>query len=309
MALLIYAGNRDINSLLEALRAEDDTLDIRVYPQCGEIEDIEFALTWPYPEGLWGRFPNLLAISSAGAGVSHILDDPSLPADIPVLKLVDNNLNQDMWEYLLATISYHSKNLHSYQAQQIQKLWRELPVMGFRDTTVGIVGLGSIGKYVAERLVGLGFKVKGFANSPKQIDGVEVCTLADASQECMRSVDIWVSILPLTEQTRGIFDKSFFCCVKKGAVLINVGRGPQVIEADLIDALDSGILDSTYLDVFATEPLPVDDPLWSHPKVHITPHIASITNPKSVAAQIVNNYKLTIAGKEPENRVDKKAGY
>jgi len=309
MAILIYKGDREITPWLEALKAVDDTLDIRVYPEVGNAEEITFGLTWPYPHGLWNDFPNLRALSSIGAGVSHILDDETLDANIPVLKLTDSRLNQSMWEYLLATVSYQAMQLHRYAYQQSEKLWAELSPRGFESVTVGIYGLGSIGKYVAERLAGLGFVVKGFANSPKEIEGVTVYTPDDVTDEVMRALDIVVSILPLTPQTVGFFDQHFFARLKEGASLINVGRGPQVVEEDLLDALERGQLSHAYLDVFIQEPLPETDPFWSHPQVSVTPHIASITNPVSVAPQIVENYHAAMRGDALCNVVDRKMGY
>ena len=137
--------------------------------------------------------------------MSHILEDETLDRDIPVLKLTDSRLNQSMWEYLLATISYQAMQLHRYDLQQRERDWAELPPRGFDSVAVGIYGLGSIGKYVAERLAGLGFVVKGFANSPKEIEGVAVYTPDEVTDTVMQRLDIVVSILPLTAQTEGFF--------------------------------------------------------------------------------------------------------
>jgi len=309
MAILIYHKELYVHNWVKALKTADETLDIRIYPDFGRAEEITFGITAPYPEGFWNQFSNLKALSSIGAGVSHILDDKTLPADIPVLKLVDTRLNQSMWEYILATVSYCSKNLHSYQLQQKAGLWKELRPSSFRRTTVGVLGLGSIGSFVAQRLAEVGFAVKGFANSPKEIAGVEVLKLSEAEAEVMASVDIWVSILPLTSETEDLFDRAFFAKLKEGAIVINVGRGPQVVDRDLIDALDSGQLSFAYLDVFREEPLPSSHPFWTHPKVALTPHIASITSPRSVASQIIDNYYRALHGEALQHCVDRDAGY
>jgi len=309
MAILIYKGNRDISAWIEALKAVDETLDIRIYPKVGDPGEIDFVLTWPYPHGLWHAFPQIKAISSIGAGVSHIVDDPTLDPKIPILKLTDSRLNQSMWEYLLATISYQAMQLPLYGYQQAQKQWKELPPRGFDGVTVGIFGLGNIGKFVAEKLALLGFVIKGFANSPKEIAGVEVYTPEETTDEVMESLDIAVSILPLTPSTVGFFDAAFFASLKQGAGFINVGRGPQVDEGALIEALDNGGLSHAWLDVFVEEPLREDHPFWTHPKVSMTPHIASITDPKSVAAQIVENYHRATKGMPLENVVSREAGY
>ena len=310
MAILIYHKEIYIHNWVKALKGADQTLDIRIYPETGDVEDILFGITAAgYPEGLWRRFPNLKALSSIGAGVSHILEDASLPPDLPVLKLVDKRLNQSMWEYILATVTYCSKHLHRYQMQQRESVWKELRPNSFDRTTVGVLGLGSIGSFVAQHLATLGFMVKGFANSHREIGGVEVSKLSEASDEIMASVDIWISILPLTAQTENIFDQHFFSRLKEGAVLINVGRGHQVVDDDLIDALDCGQLSYAYLDVFREEPLPESHPFWRHPQISTTPHIASITSPRSVAEQIVSNYYRALAGEPLDNVVDRVLGY
>jgi len=309
MALLIYSGKKNIDRWIAALKAEDASLDIRVYPRVGDPGEIDFVLTWPYPHGLWHPFSEIKAISSIGAGVSHIMDDPILNPEIPILKLTDSRLNQSMWEYLLATISHQAMQLPAYGVQQSQKQWKELAPRGFDGVTVGIFGLGNIGKFVARQLATLGFVVKGFANSDKQIEGVTVYTPESTTDAVMESLDIVVSILPLTPQTTGFFDASFFARLKQGTGFINVGRGPQVEVEALIQALESGQLSHAWLDVFAEEPLREDHPFWMHPQVSVTPHIASITDPKSVAAQIVDNYHRALKGLPLNNVVDREAGY
>lgn len=309
MALLMYAGSLDESIWISELKSIDSSLDIRVYPDCGDIEEIDFILARQYPAGLWEKFPNVKAICSMGAGVNHILNDSTLDPSIPILKLVDKNLNQEMFEYLLAVIGYHAKDLHLYEKQQKHKRWNELPAKSFTQTTVGIVGMGSIGSFVAEQLTLLGFAVVGFSNSPKQIEGIVMSTLDTATESIMQSVDIWISILPLTPKTTNIFNASFFARIKRGSVFVNVGRGPQVVADDLIQALESGRLSSAYLDVFEHEPLSSESALWMQEGLHVTPHIASITNPASVAEQIVTNYHNTISGVVLNNMINRKIGY
>ncbi len=309
MAMMIYAGDRDVTQWIEALRAVDDSMDIRIYPDVGDVRDIIFGLSWQYPEGLWSEYPNLRALSSIGAGVSHILDDETLDRDISILKLTDNRLNQSMWEYLLATISYQAMQLHLYRYQQSDSHWHERVPRGFDSVTVGIFGLGSIGRYVAEHLVELGFRVKGFATTAKSIDGVDVYSGDMVTDSVLQSLDIVVSILPLTASTIGFFDREFFDRLSRGATIINVGRGAQIVESDLIRALDSGQLSHVWLDVFEQEPLDKQHPFWSYPKISITPHIASITDPVSVAPQIVENYHALVDGQPMRNVVDRSRGY
>ena len=309
MAIVIYGGDRDIECWVDALKSVDSSLDIRAYPEVGDKNEITFAISWTYPHGLWNDFPNLKAISSIGAGVSHILSDENLPEGLPVLKLTDSGLNQSMFEYILSTVSYQAMRLHRFQEFQKQSTWDEILPRGFSGTTVGIFGLGSIGNYVATRLATLGFEVMGFANSPKEIEGVTVYTSSEVTEAVMQRLDVVVSILPLTSQTENMFDRDFFAQLQRGATFINVGRGPQVVEVDLVEALNSGQLSHAYLDVFREEPLPSVHDFWSHPQISVTPHIASITDPMSVAAQIVENYQRISDGLAPHNVVDRTIGY
>jgi len=309
MAMMIYAGDRDATLWVEALRAVDDSMDIRIYPDVGDVRDIIFGLSWQYPVGLWSEYPNLRALSSIGAGVSHILDDETIDRDISILKLTDSRLNQSMWEYLLSTISYQAMQLQHYRYQQSDSHWQERVPRGFDSVTVGIFGLGSIGSYVAKHLVELGFRVKGFATTYKSVDGVDVYSADMVTYRVLQSLDIVVSILPLTASTIGFFDSTFFDRLSSGASIINVGRGAQIVEDDLIQALDSGQLSHAWLDVFEQEPLDKHHPFWSHPKISITPHIASITDPMSVAPQIVENYHALVDGLPMRNVVDRSRGY
>jgi len=309
VAILIYKGDRDITLWLEALKAVDETLDIRIYPEVGNVKEITFALTWPYPHGLWNSFPNLQAISSIGAGVSHILDDDTLDSSIPVLKLTDSRLNQSMWEYLISTVSYQAMGFHHYHYQQHSREWKERPPRGFDTITVGVFGLGNIGRYVAEKLAYMGFDVKGFANSHKEIEDIDVYTPGKVTDTLMKSLDIIVSILPLTSDTERYFNQKFFNRLKRGASFINVGRGPQVVEADLIEVLESGQLSHAWLDVFREEPLAEDHIFWTYPQISITPHIASITDPVSVAPQIVENYHAVMKKTALKNIVNRELGY
>ena len=171
------------------------------------------------------------------------------------------------------------------------------------------MGLGNIGQEVAKNLSALNFKVKGYSNSKKNIQNIETFTKDEPIELFLKNIDILVSILPLTNETKNIFDKSFFSKMKKGVKFINVGRGAQVVEEDLIDALNSNQLESVYLDVFQQEPLEKNHPFWKHPNINITPHIASITVPASVAPQIIENYNRIYQGKELLNKIDLIKGY
>ncbi len=310
MAIVIYNDtNRDLKPWIKALKSCKKDLDLRVYPDIGDVEDIIFAITWVFPKGLWSKFPNLKAISSIGAGVSHILDDTTLSKEISILKLTDKNLNQSMWEYTLGIVMFYTMNLDIYSKQQKRNLWQELSPPSFKNTTIGIMGLGSIGQTIAINFEQLGFNVKGYSFSAKDISNIETFTINDFIDLFLKDIDILISVLPLTNKTTNIFNKSFFSKMKKGSKFINVGRGAQVVEDDLIESLNSGQLNSAFLDVFKHEPLEKTHQFWKHPDIHITPHIASITSPNSVAPQIIDNYERVSKGLKLLNKVNLDRGY
>ncbi len=310
MAIIIFNDtNRDLTPWIDALKNSKEDLDLRIYPDVGNIEDITFALTWPYPKGLWNKFPNLKAISSIGAGVNHILADTTIAKEVSILKLADDNLNQSMWEYTLSIVMLYTMNLHKYFKQQQSGIWKELTPTNFKTTTIGIMGLGNIGSYMAQNFEQMGFNVKGYSSSKKNIADIQTFTSHEPIELFLEDVDILISVLPLTQETTNIFNNSFFNKMKKSSYFINVGRGAQVVEDDLIDALDIAQLDSVYLDVFNQEPLEKTHPFWKHPNINITPHIASITSPSSVASQICENYERVSKGLEPLNKVDRIKGY
>jgi glyoxylate/hydroxypyruvate reductase A len=171
---------------------------------------------------------------------------------------------------------------------------------------VGLLGLGELGSYAAAKLVALGFKVCGWSRRPKTLDGVHCSTDLD---EVVSMSQALVCLLPLTAQTRGVLNAKAFARMPNGGCVINLARGGHVATADLLAALESGQLAHAYLDVFDQEPLPEDSPLWAHPGVTLTPHIAALTEPRTAVAKIVENIERVRRGERPLSLVDRAAGY
>jgi glyoxylate/hydroxypyruvate reductase A len=309
MALLILAPDIKVNSWVKHLSRLDPGIDIRVWPEVGNVDDVTFALCWNHPPGEFNKYKNLKCIASLGAGVDHIMRDPDLPAGVPITRVVEHCMAQSMSEYAVLGVLNYCRQFDSFRTDQSQKKWRpRIPLMA-ADMRIGIMGLGQLGKDAAKKLSYLGFPVSGWSQTPKDIAGVRCLAGDEALDDFLSQARILICLLPLTPKTKGILNQKTFNKLPAGAYVINIARGQHLIEKDLLAALDSGQLDGACLDVFEAEPLPEDHPFWSHPKIIVTPHISSITYPKAVAPQIIENYQRTKTGSPLLHAVDAKRGY
>ncbi|CAN0149723.1 unnamed protein product [Discosporangium mesarthrocarpum] len=294
-----------------ALAKASPGLEVRAWPEIGNAADIDYALAWKPRPGILAGLPNLKAIFSLGAGVDHIFADPDLPAGVPVTRIVDADLTAGMSEYvLLHTLRFH-RNQRVFDRQQRDHVWdmRMGEIRQAWERRVSILGLGELGSDAAVKLSVVGFKVAGWSRTPKTMRGIECFHGADGLDAMLGQTDILVCLLPLTPETTGILNARTFAAMPRGSYLINAARGGHLVEADLIPALDSGQLTGATLDVFATEPLPAAHPFWDHPAITVTPHNASVTDPRSVAAQVAENIRRHRAGEPLLNQVDRDAGY
>ncbi|HKU98584.1 MAG TPA: glyoxylate/hydroxypyruvate reductase A [Vineibacter sp.] len=286
-----------------------ETIDLRAWPDIGNAADIEIALAWKPPPGALARFANLKLIVSTGMGVDHLLVDPDLPADVPIVRVIDPGLVGQMAEYAIYWTLHHHRDMDIYATQQRQRLWRDVPFTDTATRRVGVMGLGEIGADTARKLALLGFATAGWSRSPRSIDGVDCFHGADGFEAFLKRTDILVDVLPMTPQTAGILDARALSLLPAGAFLINMARGGHVVDRDLIAALDSGHLSGAALDVFHVEPLAVDHPFWIHPKIKVTPHIAGPTNPRTAAESVADNVRRLRSGQALVNLIDRKAGY
>lgn len=283
-------------------------VDLRIWPDLGPPGSVDAALVWDPPAGLLGSLPNLRAILSLGAGVDGLLRDPTLP-DVPITRMVEPSMSFGMAEYVLAAVLRYHRDLDLYAARQARREWRlELPRPP-AERTIGILGAGALGSATAAMLVRHGFRVLAWARSPRTLPGVAVLGGADGLDALLAQADMLVCMLPLTAQTEGILSRDLFVRAKPGLRLIHVGRGAQLVEADLLAALDGGALAAATLDVFATEPLPDDHPFWAHPKITVTPHTASYSQPESAAEAVAENLRRLQRGEPLLHVVDRARGY
>lgn len=309
MALLIIAPELESEMFADEFNRLEPQLDVRIWPQMGEADDIEMVLTWNHPLGELAEFTNLKCIASLGAGVDHIFRDPKLPAGVPVTRVVQSSMSQFMSEYVILSVLHYCRQFDIYKNDQVAKRWQSRMPLLARDIRIGIMGLGQLGADAARKLVQLDFNVDGWSRMPKSIDGVESFAGDDALDDFLGRANILICLLPLTPATRGILNAGTFEKLPAGAYVINVARGAHLIEEDLLAALDSGHLSGARLDVFQTEPLPEDHPFWNHPKILITPHISSITDPITVMPQILDNYRRMKSGRPLKHVVDIERGY
>jgi glyoxylate/hydroxypyruvate reductase A len=259
----------------------------------------------PVPD--FAAFTRLKAVLSLWAGVETIVG--TVPRELPLCRMVDSGLSRGMAEYVAAHVLRHHVGLDSHLRGQ-DGVWRNGVVPPLApDRTVGILGLGEIGRAVAATLALLGFEVRGWSRRQREIPGAETYAGEDGLAAVLSAADILVTLLPGTPDTADMIDARRLALLPAGAHLINPGRGTLVDDAALLDALDSGRLAHATLDVFRDEPLPPDHPFWSHPRVTVTPHVAAATRPETASLAIAENIRRGEAGAPFLHRVDRVAGY
>jgi glyoxylate/hydroxypyruvate reductase len=255
------------------------------------------------------QFPNLRLIQVLGAGVDHLWSDPDLPKHVPIARLVDSGLTARITEYVLLHVLALHRRLPELRSAQDAHQWRYVHPSPPAETCVGIMGLGILGRSCAAALVGVGFTVIGWTRSHRS-DAIVPSYIGTADLDAFkRRADILVLLLPLTPATENLVDSAFLGGIRDGTALINVGRGGLIVDDALIAALDAGRLRHAVLDVFRTEPLPSEHAFWSHPKVTVTPHNSSATNPATAVGQIVENVRRAMSGEQLLNPVDPAIGY
>ena len=284
-------------------------MPVRNWSDPGEPAAVEYALVWQPERSALRRFPNLKAIFSIGAGIDHLSGDKDLPEGVPVVRMVEPGLTAGMVEFVVMSVLHHHRFMLDYAAQQREGHWHEIAQIPAQRRRVGILGLGVLGGACAEALQGFGFPLAGWSRRPKEIAGVESFHGAGGLTPFLNRSDILVSLLPLTAETEGILNAETLAALPRGAALISVGRGKHVVEAELLAALDSGQIGGATLDVFHEEPLPPESPFWRHPRVIVTPHVASMTIAETAAEAVVANIRRIQAGQAPLHIVDLARGY
>ena len=311
MALLIYGLDTRIGNA----KAWRDTfaeklpdLELRVWPDAGEAADIEYLAFMAPDFDVLPAFPNLKAMFSRSAGVEAFVDHPKLPK-VPLGKMEPPGGDPMMTEYVVMHVLRFHRDMPGYQEAQANREWRRTRIVRPEERRVGFLGYGMMAKAPALVLKSLGFPVSAWVRSPREQGEVPIFHGRDQLERFLNQTDIAVCLLPLTRETEGIFCARTFAMMPRGAMLVNVGRGKHVVEADLIRALDSGQLSYAALDALWPEPLPTDSPLWLHPKITVMPHVARRPTVPQLVTEIAANIRSLQEGGGLLQQIDVAMGY
>lgn len=285
-------------------------IDFRIWPEIGDPAEVRYLAAWEPPSEIRASFPNLQVLFSSGAGVDQFKFD-ELPADLPIVRMVEPGIIKGMVEYVSwAVLSLH-RDMPAYQRQQREQgRWMPIQVQPAAKRRIGVLGLGSLGQAVLSQLHhGFGFDCAGWSRSRHEVEGVRCYAGVGELGDFLARSEVLICLLPLTEATRGFLNAQLFAQLPVGSSLVHVGRGPQLIEADLLGALASGQLQHAILDVTDPEPLPSTHAFWQHSQIWLTPHIASMTQPETAAEVALENVRRFEKGEAMVGLVDRGLGY
>jgi len=313
MTILVAVRGWKPDHWIDALRATAPDRTVVLPGDAFDPTAVRYALVWKPEPGYLRTFPKLEAIFSLGAGVDHLTTDPDLP-DLPVVRIVDPDLTGRMTEWVVLNVLLHHRRQAHYITAQATGTWKPLRQWAASAVRVGIMGLGELGRDAAQALQALGFRVAGWSRTEKRMDGVDCFHGDQGLAPFLARTDILVSLLPLTAETENLIDRAVIDALAKGGplggpVILNAGRGRSLVEADLLDALADGRVKGASLDVFATEPLPPDSPLWRAPNVFLTPHVAAESDPEALSRYVIGEIAAYEAGRPLRHLVDRHKGY
>lgn len=272
------------------------------------LSTAEALFTWRFPDGFFARMPKLKWVQNAGAGVDHLLNHPELPPNIAVSR-ADGRFGEWMSRYVCGYLLYEAQEMEACREAQVAKKWLgNLLPERLHDKLALIVGFGRIGRHIGTALKVFGMKVYGFATADRADPDFQVHAVGRLP-EYMSQARVLVVCAPSTSATKGMINAKILAYGNPGLTLINVGRGSQVVLPDMINALDNGKLGRAVLDVFPTEPLSHDEPIWSHPKVVITPHHSGPTVPEDLIQDMLPNLRAYAEGRPLVHVVDMAKGY
>lgn len=295
--------------IVEALRAAAPDIPVWAHRDGAPANEVEAMLAWSLKPGVLPAFPRLKLLCAPSAGVDKLLAVPDLPPDLPVVRTVDPQQHVEIAQYVVGTTLRHTREFERFAAQQLRGEWLRRPVRSSAHCRVGILGLGEVGRFVASAMQAIGYPVAGWSRGDKDIAGVTSYSGSQGLERLLAGSDILVCALPLTPETCDLLNQRTLALLPRGAYVINVGRGEQLVEDDLRALLDSGHLAGAALDVLREEPPGPGHGLWRHPQVFGTPHIAAQASAQTIARQCLENLRRVRAGQPLLHRVDLARGY
>ena len=307
MAILLHPWS-DHDKWRESFATLLPHLEVQLWPDIPDPEAILYAVVGTHNRADFARYPNLRAILPMAAGIDQLGPLDQLP-DVPIVRLTEETMSTEMAAVVLHWVVHFQKRFDAFADQQQRSEWKELSYPSASEYTVGILGYGTIGQRIAEALSSFGYKVNGWSRSAREITGGEHFAGLDRLVDFLGASDAIVNVLPATPETRHLMNADRFAHLRPGAVYITIGRGTTTDPQALISALDNGHLHAAVLDVTHPEPLPASSPLWSHPKITITPHVAGYTAVGPTARFIAANITRIENGEAPFPVVDRTIGY
>ena len=291
--VLIKLGGESAESYIREMRRLDPGLEIREWPDIGNPEDVDIAMVWKMPHGELAKFPNLKLIISMAAGVDHVLSDPDRPEGVPIVRVTDPHMARSMGHWFLMNILRLHRETAHYDKLRSQKIWPAEIAFDTDSVSVGILGLGYLGVHVAQMLKAVGLRVQGWSRTEKNLDGIHSFSGRIGLDQMLSNTNYLACLLPNTAVTEGIMNLSLFNKMPRGSYVLNAGRGSQLVESDLLEALNNGQIKGVALDVFETEPLPKDHPFWTDPRILLTPHhAAEVFLPAAAKIFLKNIYSI-----------------
>jgi glyoxylate/hydroxypyruvate reductase len=309
LRLLLYRGDGVIEPWARDFAQALPQAETVVWQEGQLLPPCDYAVLWAPSPALLDQLAHVKAIFLMGAGVDAILKFGDALPDVPVIRLGDAGMGEQMAEYVAYAVLRYFRRFDEYEQQARQGVWNPLGPCKKEEFTVGVLGLGKLGIPVAQALRQLGFPLRGWSRTPKDLPGVECYAGMESLDDFLQGTRVLVCMLPLTPETSNLLDRARLSKLPEGAYLVNVARGAQVAEPDLLALIRSGHIAGATLDVFRNEPLPAPHPFWSEPRITITPHISALTVREEAVRQIAHKITLLEQGEHVADVVDRNRGY